>query len=153
MSKSNAKSPRVSIEDIAAQRAKIEAELAKLNEKESEAKLAYLKEIEQKILGLTELFGVPTLGDVRNLIARHEKGVLFQDKPNATVGERAPRVTLTDEQKDKLLAGRRAGKQYSDLANEFGVSTQTVFNYCKAAGLTVPRKSEETPVAVATPSA
>lgn len=143
MSTKSNKSVRVpSLDDIAARKAKLEAEMKALDEKIEQARLATLKEIESKIEGLPEHFGVATLDDVSNLIAKFRRGILFQNKPNQIVGERAPRVSLTDEQKTALLNDRRAGMQYSTIAEKYGVSQPTVYNYCKEAGLVVPRGSK-----------
>lgn len=148
MAKSNSnKSARVSLDDIAINREKLQAELAKLQEQENELRNARLKDIEEKINALPEQFGVASLEDVRNLITRHVRGLLFTDT-QGKVGERAARVSLSDEQKAALIDDRKAGMQYSALAEKYGISTQTAFNYSKAAGLTVARPSagdSETP--------
>lgn len=145
-SNKSTKSRVSSLEDIAAKQAQLAKQMEELKNQEQEIRNARLKEIETKINALPEHFGVATLEDVRALIARHVKGVLFIETHGKT-GERAPRVSLDDAQKAALIEDRKAGMQYSALAEKYGVSTQTVFNYAKAAGLTESRTSATAPTA------
>jgi hypothetical protein len=139
MAKSNKNESRVSSEqEIAARKEQLAAEMAKLDAEMNAARETLLKAIEQKIIGLPEHFGVATLDDVRNLIAKHQKGILFVET-HGNVGDRAPRKSLSEEEKAKLIEARKGGAQYSALSAQFGVSVQTVFNYCKAAGITTAR--------------
>lgn len=131
---------------IGDKKAQLAAQMAQLEQEEKELKFKRLKAIEAKVNELTGAFEVATLADVRNLILRVEKGTLFAE--DKQTGERAARTFLTAEQKAALIEERKAGVQQSVLAEKYGVSTQTVWNYCKEAGLVVSRgKSEETAAA------
>lgn len=124
-----------SLDDIAARKAQLAAEMQKLNEEMENTRVNVLKDIEAKIQNLPEQFGVENLAEVRNLISRYERGSLFKATNKGN-------VSLNDEQKQNLLQRRRDGVPYSVLAGEFNVSAQTAFNYCKAAGLVTPRNAE-----------
>lgn len=126
---------------IGDKKAQLAAQMAQLEQEEKELKFNRLKAIEAKVNALTAHFEVATLADVRNLILRVEKNTLFNEG-KASTSERAPRTTLSDEQKESLVNDRRAGVQYSVLCQRYGISSMTVYKYCKEAGLVEARPTE-----------
>jgi endogenous inhibitor of DNA gyrase (YacG/DUF329 family) len=51
---------------------------------------------------------------------------------------------MTGEQKQTILRRRNAGRAYSQIADEVGLSTNTVKSYCRRAGLSESNASKDT---------
>lgn len=146
MSKKNNQNARTSVEDLQARKAKLAAELAATDTQLADAERARIENIGAQIDTFPALLGVATLGEVASLIRQREKGTLGSVAQDVT---RRARTVLTDEQRNLLVADRRAGMQYSALATKYGVSSQTAFNVCKEAGVTVSRDANAPAVAPA----
>ena len=151
------------VNDLAAEQAALNAEIAALQEKQSQA-LAKLRdkqnkiaekaaEAEQKRLaklgetidGLPEMLGAANLEDVLKLIRQRIKGTLGSLVKTETVGRSY--TVLTKAQEDEIAALLKAGGpagQLSVLAKQFGVSIPTIFARKSALGLVTPRKVEVT---------
>ena len=144
MGKKNQNNTRASIEQVDAELAKLDAQRAKLMADREAANRARVEEISAQIDSFPALLGVATLGEVASLIRQREKGTLGSVAQDVT---RRARTVLSKEQIAQLVEDRRAslaagrGIQYSALGEKYGVSDQTAFNHCKAAGL-VNERSE-----------
>lgn len=148
----NQKNARASLEDLQARKAKLAAEQAAIDAQLADAERARIENIGAQIDTFPALLGVATLGDVMSLIRQRDRGTLGSVAQDVT---RRARTVLTKEQVAQLVEDRRAslaagkGIQYSALGEKYGVSGQTAFNHCKAAGLVNERGEAPAPAAPA----
>lgn len=152
--------------DIAADKAAVQKEIAELQEKQAAA-LAKLRAKQEKIAareaaeqerknqelaetidGLPEMLGVSDLDSVIKVIRQRQRGTLGKLVKVETVGRTYTKVT--PEVREQIVARLKvggSGNQLSELASEFGVSTGTIFNIKKDAGLVAKRGASEAPAA------
>lgn len=110
------------VETVEEKMARLQAEMLEAQNELAAEKAKRNDEIANKVNGLLKTFNVATLGDVINLIKQVEKGTLGK-----LDGAARSYNKLTDEQRISIKARLTKGEQVSMLANEFGVSTGTVY--------------------------
>lgn len=115
--------------DLDSEETALLAKLAAIKEKKLAAETARLDKIAETVNGLPAMLGVTNFADVINLIKQVEKGTLGKLATSARAY-----VKLTEENKTAIMARLVAGgpaNQVSVLANEFGVSSGTIYNLKK----------------------
>lgn len=123
--------------------ARITAELEAAKAEVAAEETARLEKLANIVRGFPKQLGVATMGDVISLIKQVEKGTL--GKLDASAGRAY--VKLTDEQKVTVKARLAKGEQVSVLANEYGVSTGTIYNLKKDKEDSTPATEVAAPVA------
>lgn len=131
MSKKNDNTP--SLADVETQEEKLTRELEKVRARRAVIEKEKIEETRTIINGLPATLGVPSLVEVIGLIRQVNKGTYGLNKPVRS-GKR-----ISDEVKAAITAELQAGGKMNEVATKFGVSTPTVFNLKKAAGLVQTR--------------
>lgn len=143
------------VESVQEQMAKLQAQLQELQAQEAKAREEQKNkaiEIVNNLVAYLNEKGVPVadLNDVISVIHQVRKGT-FGGKTTINVGERKPRVELTEEQKKEVVsiysAARAAGAtpeavqkgQRSAICAAFNISAPTLHNILDAAGLVQKR--------------
>lgn len=125
-----------SLTDIEKTEQELTAKLEALKAQRAEVENKRNDEIKEMIEGLPKKLGVLNLDGVTSLIRQVQKGTLGK----AATGVRSY-VRLSDEQKAEITEKLKSGVQVSTLANQYGVSGQTVFKLKEAAGLVQKRET------------